>query len=342
MLIGNLEVYGIIYKIQNLINRKVYIGQTSQVGGFDDRYSYKGKGIERIYTYHLKCKNLNKPYNFHLLRSIEKHGFDTFIVNKILDVAFSQEELNIKEQCWISYYDSFNNGYNNNLGGDGNSGFEGLIGKENPSSRTIVQLSMNGEYIKTWECITDVTRKFGFLRSCINSACTGNKKSAYNFMWMYMEDYNKNKENILKYSCNTGKYNQKSVVQLSLDGNFVNSFNSITEASLIDKKFSVYEISACCRKVKKSHKGYMWIFKEDYDMGVIPIYKVMHNGKPKEVVQLSKNNIYINEFNSIVKAGKKLNLRPSDITRNCKHKGKSVGGYVFMYKKEYEELNKAI
>jgi len=342
MFIGNLEIYGVIYKIENLVNGKIYIGQTSQDGGFDDRYSYKGEGIERTYTYHLKSKNLNKAYNSHLLKSIDKYGFDNFKVNKIFDIAFSKEELDIKEQCWISIYDSFNSGYNYNLGGNGNKGSEGLFGKDNPSSRQVVQLSVNGDYIRTWDCITDVTREFGFLRSCINSACSGDKKSAYGFMWMYIEDYNKNKENILKYSCNTGKYNQKPIVQLSLNGNFITSFKSITEASLIDEKFSVYEISACCRKVKKSHKGYMWIFKNEYDKGIIPTYKIVNDCKPKQIVQLTKSNEYINKFNSIVEASKKLNLRPSDITRNCKHKGKSVGGYVFMYKKEYEELNQAI
>ena len=32
--IGNIEVYGIIYKIQNKINQKVYIGQTIKKNGF--------------------------------------------------------------------------------------------------------------------------------------------------------------------------------------------------------------------------------------------------------------------------------------------------------------------
>ena len=33
-----LEVYGIIYKIENTINHKVYIGQTTCKMGFRDRY----------------------------------------------------------------------------------------------------------------------------------------------------------------------------------------------------------------------------------------------------------------------------------------------------------------
>ena len=45
MKIGNLEVYGIIYKITNIIDNKSSIGQT--VNGFHKRYTSKGSGINR-------------------------------------------------------------------------------------------------------------------------------------------------------------------------------------------------------------------------------------------------------------------------------------------------------
>ena len=142
MEIGNLEVYGIIYKIENLVNGKVYVGQTTEEKGFDGRYCSKGKDIERIYKHQESLKENNYKYNKHLFDAINKYGFENFSVNKIFDVAFSKEELNIKEQVWISIYNSYNNGYNNNLGGDGNKGFEGLKGELNPTCRKVVQLSL--------------------------------------------------------------------------------------------------------------------------------------------------------------------------------------------------------
>lgn len=120
--IGNIEAYGIIYKITNKVNGKVYIGQTTKEKGFNGRYQCNGIGVERVYNYiksRMKDKN-NGSYNKYLYNSIKKYGFENFEVNKIFDVAFSLNELNIKEELWIKYYNSTNRkfGYNFRNGGD--------------------------------------------------------------------------------------------------------------------------------------------------------------------------------------------------------------------------------
>ena len=97
MKIGNLEVYGVIYKITNKVNGKVYIGQTTQENGFRSRYPYKGTGIERVYTYHKRLKEKGERHNSHLLSAIEKYGKTSFEVVEIFDTASSFEELNKKE-----------------------------------------------------------------------------------------------------------------------------------------------------------------------------------------------------------------------------------------------------
>ena len=119
---SNLKIYGIIYLIKNKVNGKCYIGQTQEKNGFDSRYSYSGEGIERVYNHHRYLKEHNKSYNKHLLGSIEKYGFEAFEINKCLDYAFSLEELNVKEKVYIQLYDSFENGYNETLGGEGKEG----------------------------------------------------------------------------------------------------------------------------------------------------------------------------------------------------------------------------
>lgn len=103
MKIGNLEVYGIIYKITNLINDKIYIGQTTLT--FKKRYD--------------GGKWWNKTHNIHLKSSVDKYGLSNFEVNEIFDVAFSKEELDIKECSYIDLFKSNNRkfGYNNKTGG---------------------------------------------------------------------------------------------------------------------------------------------------------------------------------------------------------------------------------
>ena len=102
MKIGNLEVYGVIYKIQNKVNNKIYIGQTTI--GFYARY---GNSLEK------------HTHNSYLKRSIEKYGINNFDINEIFDIAFSKEELDIKEILWISYFRCTDKrfGYNNMNGG---------------------------------------------------------------------------------------------------------------------------------------------------------------------------------------------------------------------------------
>ena len=50
------EIFGVIYKITNTKNRKVYIGQTTNKKGYNGRYPHKGVGIERIHAYHYSRK----------------------------------------------------------------------------------------------------------------------------------------------------------------------------------------------------------------------------------------------------------------------------------------------
>ena len=102
-----MQRYGIIYKITNKINNKVYIGQTIKKYGFKQRYSYD------------LTKNTK---NLHLKSSIEKYGIDNFDIDEKFDIAYSKEELDNKEKYWISYYKSNNTNYGYNLQDGGSNG----------------------------------------------------------------------------------------------------------------------------------------------------------------------------------------------------------------------------
>ncbi|WP_349400393.1 NUMOD3 domain-containing DNA-binding protein [Clostridium perfringens] len=109
--------YGVIYKIINKINGKVYIGQTTK--SFNERYPMSGVGIERVYKYHDYHRRLNCYYNQHLHSAIKKYGFDSFDVIEEFDIAYSKESLDYLEDYYIRIYKSNINkfGYNNKEGG---------------------------------------------------------------------------------------------------------------------------------------------------------------------------------------------------------------------------------
>lgn len=109
-----------VYKIKNIVNNKIYIGITSQKGGFNKRYCAKGTGIERVFNFYNNCKRRGERYNKHLLASIEKYGLESFKVWEEFDRADTYEELMEKEKYYISKYKSNDSryGYNSTEGGE--------------------------------------------------------------------------------------------------------------------------------------------------------------------------------------------------------------------------------
>lgn len=224
MKIGNIEVYGVIYKITNTINNKIYIGQT--VVGYRKRYKAKGSGIERIYYHNIHYKNNNRYYNDHLIRSIEKYGFNAFEVIEIYDIAFSKEELDIKEKHYIQQFNCINNGYNHTEGGSGvrlfgeNNSFYGkrhtkesrdkisknhadVSGENNPRAEKVICITTG----KIFNTIKEASEYYDISRSSITACCIGYKMSrgekkiiksagklsdGTKLVWKYLKDYNIN------------------------------------------------------------------------------------------------------------------------------------------------------
>ncbi len=94
----------IIYKIENIINNKIYIGQT--VKSLNVRWN-NHKADAR--TRPGKCSKLHRAMN--------KYGFENFEM-KPLAVCNTIGELNFLEEALIKKYDTINSGYNIKFGGD--------------------------------------------------------------------------------------------------------------------------------------------------------------------------------------------------------------------------------
>lgn len=102
-----------IYLHRNKINGKPYIGQTVHQDDLNKRTYSNGNG------YKGKNKNGNDSKFW---RAIQKYGWDNFEHIFLEKDIPTLEIANKREQYWISFYDSYKNGYNSTLGGDGAKG----------------------------------------------------------------------------------------------------------------------------------------------------------------------------------------------------------------------------
>ena len=94
------EIYGIIYLVHNINSDKYYVGQT--IRGFNNRYP-----LGWLYDH---------GYKNSVKEDLELYGENSFEYVKIFKVAHSQYELDKLEAYYINYYDSYENGYNENRG----------------------------------------------------------------------------------------------------------------------------------------------------------------------------------------------------------------------------------
>jgi group I intron endonuclease len=89
---------GYIYLITNKINGKQYVGQTA-------------RDIDTRFAEH--CKN---SHNTAIGNAIQKYGYLNFSVQELEKIDL--DKLDAREQYWIKYYNTFEEGYNKTIGGD--------------------------------------------------------------------------------------------------------------------------------------------------------------------------------------------------------------------------------
>lgn len=213
-----------VYKYTNLINGKIYIGQT--IGTLEYRAGHNG------YKYR-KCTYF---YN-----AIKKYGWENFAV-EILQDNLTREQANELEIKYIKQFNSQDEkiGYNISDGGNTNSVLR----------KTVYQYDLNGKYIREWESVSEAERYYNTTISVIN------KRSSAGYQWKY-EKFEQISP-ILNAN-NTGE--QKKVYQYDLDGNFICEYDSLSEAARLNGNPNGFKhISLCCNHKRRSAMGFRWSF----------------------------------------------------------------------------------
>ena len=95
-----------IYKITNKTNKRAYIGESVRI---HTRWTeHKRKAFDK--------ETYPDEYEKALYRAFRKYGIDNFEFEILLEC--DESELQEKEIEFIAQYDTYNNGYNESIGGD--------------------------------------------------------------------------------------------------------------------------------------------------------------------------------------------------------------------------------
>ena len=321
----NEDYNGGIYCIVNSKNNKRYIGQTYDL-------SYR-------WMRHKSDLNCGTHHNKHLQFSWNKYGEDVFSF-KILEYC-SIDNLDEREIYWINFYDSANQKYGYNLA-DGGLGCRGYKHTEeeilkmrmiqNPKS--IVQLDLNGNYLNTFISCGDAGKHIGKKSVAgIKLCCDKNKyKKAYGYIWVYKDDYD-NGTIDWNYYLSDPKNKKKHVLQYDLDMNFIREWDSAYQTK--EEGFTPNQVSIVCSGKNLSHKGYIFMFKDNpdlyYNSKKIRRKKNLDNklSKQKTILQFTLDGKFIRKYTykELVDDGYKLET----IQSCCCGQNKTSNGYKWKY-----------
>lgn len=113
-----------------------------------------------------------------------------------------------------------------------------------------------------------------------------------------------------------------------MSGMFIKKYNSITEASL-EMGLTYTPIRECCNKKIKTVNGFIWRRADDVltDEDV----KRCNESIKKSVSQYSLVGDFIKKYEAINIAAKELSVSETAISRCCKNKQRTAGGYLWRY-----------
>jgi len=205
-------------KSSNSSTSQVYIGSTTD--------TLKQRQLD-----HTERANRTETGKFY--EAISTYGQGDFKW-EVIDTANSVDELAQKEKHYIIEYEAYQNGYNSDSGG----GFK----------KSVYQYDLKtGLKMTKFECLEDAAHAVSSTKSNISSACLGTSKTAKGFYWSYEDyDYFTRDDN-----------RTTSIKQINKQGEEVNSFKSIAEASRVTG-INKSSIAKVIRGEYKTAGGFYW------------------------------------------------------------------------------------
>lgn len=254
------------------------------------------------------------------------------------------EDAKAAEIEYIAKYKNLYNLVNATIGGDhlGERSHtrESILKKK--STRSVKQYNIFGEFLRSFDITEDAARYLDLpSASKITACCRGDRKQAHGYIWRYSEDELGDISDLNIYSLTFN-----SLVQYSLDGDFIKTYDSYLEASKeVGDKSKGGNIASACKGDQRQCKGFLWrmepkfeyINEEYLDIYVEKNVKI-RDRVPAKGVPVNKydlNNKLIKSYISISEASRDSygnTNRNNQIREHCKGKNNhQYDNYIWKY-----------
>lgn len=241
--------FNCIYMYINKVNGKRYIG--------------KAKDFNKRHKQHLKGKLI-------IDKAIRKYGEENFEIVILEENVETDSQLNELEKLYIKKYDSYRKngkGYNVADGGTGGDTLKGMTDEQREEhGRKISEAQKGGKnpfYGKHWseEWKQEHSRKVKEHYEKHGHPCTGKKYSDEHKRKISESQKGKKYSEETKRKMSESCSQKKRVCQYDLDGNYIQTFDSISDAQkAVGIKCGV---KLCCQGKIKQAGGYKWKLKEE-------------------------------------------------------------------------------
>ena len=317
-----------IYKIENLMNHKKYIGQASDI-------------YWRWY-HHKSDLNTNHHHNKHLQSAWNKYGANNFDFSIIEQCSLNK--LDERETYWINKFDSYNTGYNLDLGGKGIRGYKHTKEEldkmhriQNP--KIVLQFDLNFNLVKEWiGGVSHIKKELGYTKECISLRCNHtilNKMTPYkDSYWIYKDEYESDDFSWDKYMNYVRIWNNTPICQYDKKFNLIKVWN--THYELKTSGYNATTILRICNHdgSQKIYQNCIWTF-QGYDFsdgyyGFGNEYKKGEHCKRKIGMKVDKDGEIIKAFDSITSACEYLkvsNTKIGNISQSITKNQRSCGYY---------------
>ena len=132
--------------------------------------------------------------------------------------------------------------------------------KKKEKKKPIVQLTVDGRYITSYPSLEDI--KIGSHQKISVALNDWQFKTYLGFRWLYLDDY---ADAVMSNSLHDSIKISGDIIQLNLDGDYLNTYKSGYEAATaIGKPNLRSNIILVCKGKKKTAGGFKWMFKDDY------------------------------------------------------------------------------